>query len=63
MGLNDKILDFEGQSPVRSPFHKSLDFILFLLSSKVSEQSDQVAKKPDFLLRTINNDLKQNDES
>jgi len=30
---------------------------------EVSEQSDQVARKPDFWLRTVNNDPKQKDES
>jgi len=25
MGLNDGILDFEGRSPIRSPFYGSLD--------------------------------------
>ena len=25
MGLNDEILDFEGRSPIRSPFYESLD--------------------------------------
>ena len=55
------ILDLEGRSPVRSPFYGSLDPWLF--SWKVSDQSDQVAWKPDFWLRTTNNDLKQKDES
>jgi len=53
MGLNDGILDFEGRSPVR---RRSLNFFWF--SGEVSEQSDQVARKPDFWLRTSNNDPK-----
>jgi len=39
----------------------SLNFFGF--SGEVSEQSDQVARKPAFLLRTGNNDPKQKDES
>ena len=58
MGLNDGILDFEGRSPVRSPF---LNFFWFF--GKVSKQSDQVARKPDFWRRTRNNDPKQKDKS
>ena len=38
-----------------------LDFFWFY--GEVSEQSDQVAWKPDFLLRIGNNDPKQKDES
>jgi len=64
MDLYDGILDFEERSPVRSPFYGSLDPWFFLwFFGKVSEQSDQVAWKPDFRLRTANNDPKQKDES
>jgi len=68
MGINDDvILDFEGRSPVRSLFYGSLDhwffFIFLWFSGKVSEQSDQVAWKLDFWLRTTNNNPKQKDES
>jgi len=65
MGLNDEILDFEGQSPVRSLFFGIFDpwFFFFWVYGKVSEHSDQVAQKPDFWLRTTNNELKQKDES
>jgi len=38
-------------------------WIFFWFFGKVSEQSDQVAQKPDFLLRTGNNDPKQKDKS
>ena len=54
MSLNDGILDFEGRSPVIS---------FFWFSGKVSEQSDQVAWKPNFWLKTCNSDSKQKDES
>jgi len=57
IGLNDIILDFEGQYPVISPLIFSWFF------EEVSEQSDQVARKPDFWLRSANNDSKQKDES
>jgi len=64
MGLNDGILDFEGRSLVRNHFKGSLDpWCFFWISVKVSEQSDQVARKPDFCLRPANNDPKQKDES
>ena len=39
----------------------SLNFFWFF--GEVSEQSDQVARKPDFWLRTGNNDPKQKDKS
>jgi len=48
------ILDFEGRISVKSPFW---------FFRKVSEQPDKVAQKPDFWLRTSNNDLKQKDKS
>jgi len=51
MGQNDKILDFEGRSPVRSPFNGNLEplfFFFFRVYEKVSELSDQVTQKPDF---------------
>jgi len=34
-----------------------------LFFGEISEQFDQVARKSDFWLRTVNNDLKQKDES
>jgi len=49
MGLNDGILDFEGRRP-KEIFFKGvmvLDFFFFWFSRKVSEQSDQVARKLD----------------
>ena len=64
MGLNDRILDFEGRNPVRSFSYGSLEPLFFLwFSEKVSEQSDQVPQKPNFWLRTCNNDPKQKDKS
>jgi len=62
MGLNDWILDFEGAKSIR----ESCSLILFFFlrfSGKVSEQYDQVARKPGFCLRIANNDLKHKDES
>jgi len=37
--------------------------IIFFIFWEVSEQSDYVARKPNFLLRTTNNDPKQKDAS
>jgi len=64
IGLNDGILDFEERNPTRSSFLGSLDPWFFSwFYWKVSEQFDQVAQKPNFKLRTANNDLKQKDGS
>jgi len=61
MGLNDEILDF-----VRTSFygcHGPWIFFFFWFFGDVSKQSDQVSRKPDFWLRTGNNDPKQKDKS
>jgi len=77
MSLNDRILYFEGRSPlifknIKIPPKNSknqikhvliFDFFFFWFSMKVSEQSDQVAQKPDFRLGKVNNNLKQEDDS
>ena len=58
MGLNDEILDFEGRSPVSS--YRSLDSWFFIL---IFWGSFREIRKPDFRLRTTNNEPKQKDES
>jgi len=57
MGLNDGILDFEGRSPIRNPFYESHGPWIFSdFPGKFRNNPDQVARKPDFWLRTCNND-------
>jgi len=52
IGLNDEILDFEGRGPIKSLFYGNHGPWIFLwFSEEVSEQSDQVAQKPDFLTK------------
>jgi len=51
---------FENMKNKNEKWVKTMEFFIFW---KVLEQSDQVVRKPDFLLRTCNNDSKQKDES
>jgi len=49
MGLNDEILDYEeAESRKKSLLRESWSLNFFLIFWEVSEQSDQVARKPDF---------------
>jgi len=64
MGLNDEILVFGGaESRKKSLLRESWSLNFFWFFGEVSEQSKQVARKPDFWLRTGNNDPKQKDKS
>jgi len=46
------------ESHKKSLLRESRSLNFFWFSGEVSEQSDQVVRKPDFLLRTGNNDSK-----